>query len=272
MEKKNRTGCILVAVLGGALVLLCGCLLVAGLVTMPWWTDRQVKWHWGWEESGIANETERIEKTFEVGGEPSLEVVNFAGTVTIRAQEGNSIEVVATKRVQHTYDLGRISVEMEQQPGRLVIRTEKPNNLNNATVTLEIAAPIGTRLVMRSGAGTVEVRGIRGPLEVWNGAGTIIILDAAGPVNARTGAGTIEYQGRPEGECSFWSGAGTIVLRVPRDLDVQVDLSSSVGGVHSDFGVSGHVSMRSIRGTIGTGEDATITARSGVGTVMLNRQ
>jgi len=249
MRKKKRTGGILVAVLAGALVLLCGCLVVAGLATMLWRTDRRVAWKWAWEQTpGLAYETERIEKTFEVGSEPSLEVENFAGTVTIRAQEDNSIEVVATKRAPHAYDLDRIQVEMEQQPGRLVIRTQNPDKLQNATAKLEIAAPAGTRLVMRSGAGTVDVRGIQSSLQVWNGAGTVTIHDAAGQVVVRSGAGTIEYQGRPEGVCGFWTGAGTIVLRVPRDLEGQVDLSSSLGGVHSDFGVSGQVSTRSIRG------------------------
>jgi hypothetical protein len=240
---------------------------------MPWWTARDVTWFWDEDAfPRIAYDTERIEKSFEVGAEPSLEVDNFAGTVTIRAQEGNSIEVVATKRAQSTRDLDRIQVEMEQQPGKLVIHTQKPNTQDNATVKLEIAAPPGTRLVMRSGAGTVDVRGIQASLEVWNGAGTVTIHDAAGPVVARTGAGTIEYLGRPEGECGFWSGAGTIVLRVPEDVALKVDLSSSLGGVYSGFGVSGQVSMRSIRGNIGTGEDAKITARSEVGTVTLDRQ
>jgi hypothetical protein len=161
---------------------------------------------------------------------------------------------------------------MEQQPGKLVIRTQKPSDLDNATAKLEITAPAGTRLFLRSGAGTVDVRGLQASMDVQNGAGTVTIRDAAGAAVVNTGAGTIQYQGQPEGECRFWSGAGTIMLRVPKDLDMEVDLSTSVGTVRSDFGVSGHVSVRSIRGAVGTGEDATITARSGVGTVTLNRQ
>jgi hypothetical protein len=273
MEKKNRTGCILVAVLGVALVLLCGCLVLAGLATAPWWTNWNITW--GWDADGapwVANETERIEKTFAVGSEPSLEVDNFAGTVIIQAQEGDSIEVVATKRTQHAHDLDRIEVEMEQQPGKLLIYTQKPSDLDNTTVKLEIGAPAGTRLVIRSGAGTVDVRGLQSSLEVQNGAGTVAIRDAAGTVVVNSGAGTIEYQGRPEGDCRFWSGAGTITLRVPRDLDMNVDLSTSLGTVRSDFGVSGHVSLRSIQGAIGTGDDARITARSEVGTVTLEQQ
>jgi DUF4097 and DUF4098 domain-containing protein YvlB len=254
-------------------VLLCGCLVLAGLATAPWWTHWDIAWNW--DGNGVpwaASETERIEKTFALGGEPSLEVDNFAGTVIIQAQEGDGIDVVATKRTQHARDLDRITVEMEQQPGRLVIHTQKPSDLDNTTVKLEIAAPAGTRLVIRSGAGTVDVRGLQASLEVQNGAGTVAIRDAAGVVAVNSGAGTIEYQGRPVGDCRFWSGAGTITLRVPRDLDMEVDLSTSMGTVHSDFGVSGQVSMRSIRGAIGTGDDARITARSEVGTVTLDRQ
>ena len=273
MEKKNRTGCILVAVLGAAVVLMCGCLVLAGVATAPWWTDGDLNWNWdGDGVPWIAGQTERIEKTFAVGSEPGLEIDNFAGTVIIQGQEGDSIKVVATKRAQHARDLDRIQVEMEQQPGKLVIHTQKPDDLDNTTVKLEIAAPAGTRLVIRSGAGTVDVRGLQASLDVQNGAGTVAIRDAAGVVAVNSGAGTIDYQGRPEGDCRFWSGAGTVTLRVPRDLDMEVDLSTSLGTVHSDFGVSGQVSMRSIRGAIGTGDDARITARSEVGTVTLDRQ
>jgi hypothetical protein len=199
VEKKNRAGCIVVSVFGGALVLLCGCLLLAGLATAPWWTHWDVAWNSPWDLGlWIANETERIDKSFEVGSEPSLEVDNFAGTVIIQAQEGDSIQVVATKRAPRARDLSRIQVETEQQPGKLVIRTQKPSDLDNATVKLEIAAPAGTRLVIRSGAGTVDVRGLQASLEVQNGAGTVAIRDAAGAAVVNSGAGTIEYQGRPE--------------------------------------------------------------------------
>jgi len=273
MEKKNRTGCIVGAVLGGAVVLLCGCLVLAGLATAPWWTHWDLAWNLdGYGVPWSAGETERIEETFAVGSEPSLEVDNFAGTVIVQAQEGDSIDVSATKRTPHARDLDRIQVEMEQQPGKLVIHTQKPDDLDNTTVKLEIAAPAGTRLVIRSGAGTVDVRGLQASLDVQNGAGTVAIRDAAGTVAVNSGAGTIEYQGRPVGDCRFWSGAGTITLRVPRDLNMEVDLSTSLGTVHSDFGVSGQASMRSIRGAVGSGDDASITARSEVGTVTLNRQ
>jgi len=62
------------------------------------------------------------------------------------------------------------------------------------------------------------------------------------------------------------------VLRLPADANVTVDLSAGLGGVNSALPVDGTVTRRSVRGTIGTGDEASLTATAGIGGVDLVRQ
>jgi hypothetical protein len=88
-------------------------------------------------------------------------------------------------------------------------------------------------------------------------------------VHLTSGAGSLRYQGTPSGSSGFQSGAGSITLVLPADLDVAVDLETELGTVDVDHGVAGRVTRRQARGTIGSGDQGQITARSGVGSIRL---
>jgi hypothetical protein len=88
-----------------------------------------------------------------------------------------------------------------------------------------------------------------------------------GNVHMGTGAGTINYEGEPMGDCRFNSGAGTVALRLPQDLNMEVDLRTDVGEVEIGYRVDGDVSKRRVRGVVGTGSEGSIQAHTGVGAV-----
>lgn len=280
METKNRnTGVwIFLAIVVGIAVVSCCALAAIGAVGVPAILrsafPEGVRWPLIEVNLPEGEQTERIEKSFEVGSEPSVSIENFAGAVVIGAGEEGTIRVVATKRAEGTSNLDAIVVEMTAEGSRLEIRTSHPSvsNIHNMSVKLEITVPAGTDLTLRTGAGSVEVSGVQGSLRVEAGAGSIEIRDAAGPVSLSAGAGSIDYEGSPAGACQFHAGAGSIVLRLPADASVTVDLSAGLGGVHSELPVSGSVTKRSVRGTIGEGDQASITAGAGVGSIDLLRK
>ncbi len=282
MESKNRN--VWIAIIA-VLVIACCCVLVVGAGAVAWLRTQNVgiggwcpncPWQEpsDWEEPFDlgASSRERVEETFQIGDAPSLEITNFAGSVTIRPGEGNAVRVVATKKASSQNRLDRIEVTMSAGDGRLVIKTEKDFTAGNASVDLEITAPSGSRVKVDTGAGQVDVRDISGQIDLHSGAGDIAVRGAQGAVQVDLGAGQITYEGAPSGNCRFQTGAGEIVLRLPEDPDVRIDLGTGMGTVGVDFDVDGQVSLRSVNGVIGDGSQGSIYAHTGAGGVSVTRQ
>lgn len=283
MESRNRNVWIIVALV---LVVVCACVVVAaGVAAVGWFTN----WSWRWGEV-TSYEEERMEQTFDVGDAPNLEIDNFAGNVTVRAGESDAIRVVATKRARRRSDLQRIEVELTERDGGLVISTRKPFSLNNASVKLEITTPVDTRLDAHTGAGSVDVcclggsvrvdsgagnvnmDAVTGEIDAHSGAGSLDVRGATGTVRLDSGAGSISYQGTPQGDCRFESGAGSITLILPADLNVEVDLDSGVGTIDVDFAVDGRVTKGEVKGVVGSGDQGSIYAHTGTGSIQLKRR
>jgi DUF4097 and DUF4098 domain-containing protein YvlB len=214
---------------------------------------------------------ERLEKTFDVGDTPTLDVSNFAGSISVRAGEGHAVHVVAVKKAGSQNKLDRITVKMSEQGGDVVISAKVSPNTGNASVDLEITAPAASKLLLDTGAGTIDVRGITGPIDVDSGAGQVDLRGARGPVRVSLGAGQITYEGALSGDCRFKTGAGEIRLWLPADLNMEVDLSTGIGTVGVEYHVDGLVRMREIQGVIGDGSQGSISARTGVGSITLEQ-
>jgi hypothetical protein len=268
MERKNRNLWIILAVIA---VLLCLCAVVvaaliaagAGLVALP-----------VIREGGIGRVTEQSERSYPVGQAPLLEVDNFAGNLTVRGSESGRIRVIVTKRAASSAGLERISVSLEQGDNGLRIRTSRPSTLNaNESVDLEVFVPSDARLTLDTGAGNVQIEEVQGEIQAHTGAGNVDVRGAAGPITLETGAGNIDYDGEPQVEGTFETGAGNITLHLPADANVEIDLETGIGIIGlGGFAVQGDTSGTDVRGTIGTGEQATIVADTGVGNISLVRR
>ena len=136
----------------------------------------------------------------------------------------------------------------------------------------ETTAPPGARLLLDTGAGTVDVRGISGPIDVNSGAGQVDLRGSRGPVSVDLGAGQITYEGALFGKNRFQTGAGEIRLRLPGDLNMEVDLSTGIGMVGVEFDVDGLVRARNVQGVIGDGSQGSISAHTGAGGVYLEQR
>ena len=267
MEPKNRNVLIVVIVV---LVIACCCVLALAAGAAAWFRSDYVDL--GDEPFDLGgNYDERLEESFAVGEAPTLEVTNFAGRVTVRAGEPGTIRVVATKKASSRSRLGRIEVDMNAigsgRSGGLVIKTSKSFNNGNASVDLEITMPADGRVSVDTGAGEVAVRDMAGRIEIHSGAGEVDVRGARDAVQVGLGAGQITYEGTPSGDCRFQTGAGEIILRLPRDPDVRIDVGTGLGGVDVDFDVDGRVSPRNVEGVIGDGRQGSVFAHTGVGSV-----
>jgi hypothetical protein len=270
MESKNRNVWIILIVV---LVKACCCVL-ATVAGAAWWFAARVA-ETGYQSLDLDGlYREGVEETFAVGDAPSLEIANFAGSVTIRSGEAGIVRVVATEKASSRTRLDRIELSMSGGEDRVVVRAEDevPSSRGNASVDLEITAPTGSRLDLDLGAGPVEVRDITGRIDVNNGAGTVEVQGARGTACVEVGAGQITYHGMPGGDCRFETGVGEIILHLPADLNMAIDASTGLGAVNVGFAVDGTVSESSVRGLIGDGSQGSIYVHTGIGAITLDRR
>jgi len=264
METKKRNVWIILAVI---VVVLCCCALAFAGAGVGWFTTQAPDW-----AGSTSLQRERSEETYAVGDAPNLRIDNFAGNVIVRTGQSDAIRVAVTKKALRQDDLSRIEVDVSEQGGGLVIKTRAPSSLRNVSVDFEITAPPGTRLGADTGAGNVDIDGITSELDIHSGAGDLEVRGAASCAKMDTGAGSIRYEGTPQGECRFETGAGNITLALPAGLNVQVDLETGTGDIDVEFAVDGQVTRREVQGVIGSGAQGTIYAHTGAGNIDVVRR
>jgi hypothetical protein len=264
----NRTAWLIVAIV---LVLACGCACLAAMAGAGWALFAQpARQSIGASDLG----QQPIVRSFEVGAEPVLEVNAHAGTIVIRPGEEGVIKVVATRKARRDPTLAAIGIEMHERANGLAVRTTAPRGRDkgNTAVDLEISAPPGTRLELHAAVGNVDVRGMVGDIRARVDLGNIDVHAAEGVAHLDVGAGNVQYRGRPAGACTFEAGAGNVMVELAADTDARVDLMTGVGEVDVGPQVKGLVTPRHVKGTIGSGDQADIRARCGVGNVSLARR
>jgi DUF4097 and DUF4098 domain-containing protein YvlB len=289
MEKeKSRTGVVV-----GVILLLVTCAVLAAAVSVVGWfalrSSRAPLSEWGATER---SDEVRIERRFDVGAVPELEVDNVAGSVTVRDGREGQIYVVATKRSGSRGDLARIDVQVSQAGDKVIVKTRHLSGLRSGSVQIQISVPPDTLTDLQTNAGEITVDGLRAAVKAHTAAGSVTLTDVvadvsassnagsieatdvSGEVRLTTNAGSIKYEGDPQGDCEFRTNAGSIELRLPEDLDMELDLSSNVGSVKVDYELGGRVSVsrRQVKGIVGSGADGKITAHTSAGGIELVRR
>jgi DUF4097 and DUF4098 domain-containing protein YvlB len=279
-EQKNRGWIVIVAL---AVLLGCG-LLTVGSALLGWLSMRP-----GSERVEVQASSQRVERTFEVGSDPELVVNNSAGNVYVTAGETGAIEIVATKKNGTVAQLDSIEVILTQNGDRISVETRRPFGLNRGSVEYQITVPASTQVRVRASAGSITVRGTTALVDVESSAGSVTVSDttgaivarasagsidvrdAVGSVDLRASAGSINYAGAPTGECRLDSSAGSIKIALPERANVTLDMTTSAGRITLDTPVQGTVTRSEVRGTLGTGADATLTVRASAGSITITR-
>jgi DUF4097 and DUF4098 domain-containing protein YvlB len=148
------------------------------------------------------------------------------------------------------------------------------------------------RLDVSTGDGSITAEGSEGDVRLHTGDGSIRASGVAGRLRANTGDGRIHVDGRFDsldlrtgdggidadvapgsklaGEWSFQSGDGSITLRLPSDLQADLDAHTGDGHIDLDLPVSvtGSVSRTSVRGKLGGGGPA-LRVQTGDGSIRI---
>jgi putative adhesin len=159
----------------------------------------------------------------------------------------------------------------------------------------DLAGTVG----LHSGDGSIQARKVEGSLRIRTGDGSIDVSDASGRVEADSGDGSIELSGRFEAldvrtgdgavrvdvsdgstlktDWNVNTGDGSITVRLPRNLDAELDAHTGDGGVHANgLPVAAERNndddrdRESLRARIGNG-GRTLRLRSGDGSIDISR-
>ena len=180
-----------------------------------------------------------------VPGVPSLIVNHFAGEVTVRDGETDTITANLTRQsrlsdaAEAQAQLDLITMAFTQSGTNVTLTIEgqegASQGLDAATADLELLVPPGTLLDINQGAGNLTVE-------------------------------------RPGGDVTVNLGAGNVTVTLPDDASFNLSVSGGVGNVNSDFeGVPDGGIATDIDVTIGNNPTQTLTFNVGAGDININK-
>jgi DUF4097 and DUF4098 domain-containing protein YvlB len=251
---------------------------------------RRVRWYFGFGDMGAGmrsegipqgesdqrEESEVVERRFDVTGMPKVRVRNVSGETAITVGAAGEVYVRARKRVHGWSEdrsrrlLENVEVRMEQRGDEILVEPTLYQQERGwlemfrggrVAVDLDIRVPREAQLDAQTVSGDLSVTGTRGPLETKSVSGEIGIEDVQGPLRLRVVSGDVRasaYAGQAEansvsGEIRFERSR----LRTPDIVTVSgdVEIDGTVGGGDPDVEgriktVSGDVSLALADGAI----------------------
>jgi DUF4097 and DUF4098 domain-containing protein YvlB len=213
---------------------------------------------------GRDTQTERTTRSVNIGASGEIELSNVSGDIVVTRGSGTAatIEVVKTARGASAEEaralLPLVQVEITEHGTRAEARTRYPagdelrrsNRRNvNVSVAFNVAAPEGTRILVKSISGNISVRDILGGLTLETISGTVRIINAGRMVNGRSISGDIELADtRVEGALEAGTISGTVRLR--RLTARSLALNSVSGNVEMEDVTAERIGAQVISGNI----------------------
>jgi hypothetical protein len=208
---------------------------------------------------------EKRELSLGAEGLDTLQVEAGAGSLNVTGVAGNTIDVGALIHIP-----GVDEDEVEQIiADHLVLSLRRNGNTadlkgyfenirrfsDSPAVDLEVRLPEGMFLNVEDSSGSVEVRNVRGGIELVDGSGSIRMVDVGGRLKIRDGSGSIAVEGAA-GDIEIVDGSGSVtVVRVGGSVSVEDGSGSiQVSDVSGDLLVpddgSGSLDYSSIAGRV----------------------
>jgi len=192
-------------------------------------------------------EEETFSFNLDDGGRFSLSNVN--GSVVVTGGDGDSVEIIATKKADNQKDLDKIEIEITNSADEIVVETELGGSdrwysrgNNSGSVKYEVIVPTGTRLdSVETVNGNVNISGVSGKVVAESVNGDLDISDLAGDVGLSTVNGSIEAEfSRLEDQqrVKMETVNGRVTINLPENADVDINADTLNGGINAkDFGL-----------------------------------
>ena len=177
-------------------------------------------------------------KSYEVGQGGSISVRNVSGDVIVTGYEGETVLVLGYKEGR---DRDLVQVEDNSAGNKVDVRARYPENCHcNASIRFEVKVPRGDYKfdAISSVSGDVEVTGVSGELRARSTSGNVHVGEINGTVSGRSTSGNVEVeiaQLSGAGDMEFVSTSGNVRVKLPSNLDADVRMSTTSGGLKTDF-------------------------------------
>jgi DUF4097 and DUF4098 domain-containing protein YvlB len=195
-------------------------------------------------------------KSYEIGQGGSISVRNVSGDVTVTGYEGSAVLVLGFKEGP---DRDRVSVEDNSTGNNVDVRARYPENCDcDASIRFEVKVPranykfdpissvsgdvevtgVSGDLLAKSTSGNVTVRGVTGAVNARSTSGNVHVGEINGTVSGKSTSGNVEVeimQLGGAGDMEFASTSGNVRVKLPANLDADVRMSTTSGGLKTDF-------------------------------------
>ncbi len=228
--------------------------------------------------SGVAAAQE-FQKTYTIQAGGSIRVENVSGDIRVAGYDGSSVEIKGFKEGR---DKELVDVEDSSTSDSIVLKVRYPQNGNcNASIRFELLVPrsiqyqfdhlstasgdihvkdVAGKLKIKSASGDVSVDHVHGDIQASTASGDLRVKGIQGSVNANSASGDVEVEiVRLEGtsQMKVSTASGDVNLRLPPNPDVEIDMSTVSGSLHTDFPIELHTPEQgpgqSAHGRIGNG-------------------
>ena len=224
-----------------------------------------------------------------------IRLYNMNGDIRVeRGAPGSPVEVVAERRVDKgDAKLVRFDLRLRDD-GDVVIcalwgldmtctdggsrgsyssRASWRNDRTN--VTIRVRVPDGVKAFARSTNGSIAMDGLTSEIDAATTNGNVSVRTSGGLINATTTNGSVTATlGDVAGDqpMRFATTNGSVTVYAPPSLSADLEMTTTNGGVVSDFPltINGSIRRNQLRATLGAG-GRTIVVRSTNGNVALKR-
>jgi len=227
--------------------------------------------------TGLAQDFQR---NYSLGSGGSINVRNISGDVKVTGYDGQAVIVTGIKEGR-TRD--KVSIEDQSSGNTVDVRVRYPERCNDCDASVRFEVKVPRNVAYRfnsisSVSGEVDVADVSGEVTAKSISGEVTVNNASGPVNASSVSGNV-HVGRVEGTVNakstsgnveveiislegtgnmeFGSVSGNVRVKLPGNLDAEVNLSTMTGDLKTDFPLTieeaKHGSGRKANGRIGNG-------------------
>lgn len=253
---------------------------------------------------------EKFQRSFPLNAGGTLRVDNYKGTVHITGSNSNQVTVNVVKRFEGGSESDRkwwmenVKVSFSNDSNRVSVKVEYPNwncvfcwtdHEFTAAVELEIQAPSRTNLDLdgykpdiqvSSIQGDIRIKSYKAPMKIDSTSGAIHIdtykdviqlknVALRGGLEINSFKAETEIDARSlEGSARLETEKGSIVLRVPKEIGMDVNFSGGRRAVfHSDFALASRTgdSGHDVRGVV-NGGGVQVSVRTERGSVTIGKR
>lgn len=236
-----------------------------------------------------------FQKSYTLPANGRVNVTNVSGDVIVNGYDGDTIKITGIKEGR---DKDMVEVLDESDASQINLKVKYPrncdcdasikfelqvprsikfnfDNLSSASGNIEVTSVTG-RLRAKSASGDVHVTGVTGDINASSASGNVVVKEAVGTVSANSASGDVAVEITQlvgTDSMKFTSASGDVEVKLPSNLDAEVDMSTTSGDIKTDFPLEvnqrEHGSGRWARGTVGSGGSRTLRISSASGNVSL---